>query len=70
VAKEDEYVINGLDTLQLAERTASSRDKLRLLELADSWLELAERIRRWKPARRTVEHPLVKAKLGDRPRDG
>ena len=70
MAKEDEYVINGLDSLQLAERAASSRDKLRLLELADSWLELAERIRRWEPARRTAEHPLVKAKLGDRPRDG
>jgi hypothetical protein len=69
VAKEDEYVINGLDTLQLAERATSSRDKLRLLKLADSWLELAERIRCRVPARRTAEHPLVTAKLGDRPRD-
>jgi hypothetical protein len=70
VAKEDEYVLNGIDTLQLAERSASSRDKLRLLKLADGWLGLAERLRRRKSARRTAEHPLVKAKLGDLPRDG
>jgi hypothetical protein len=72
VAKEDEYIINGLDTLRLAERATSSRDKLRLLKLADSWLELAERIRRRRksPPREVPEHPLVQAKLGHARRDG
>jgi hypothetical protein len=73
VAKEDEYVINGLDTLRLAERAATSRDKLRLLKLADSWLELAERIRRrgnCPPRRKLPEHPLVKATFGRERRRG
>jgi hypothetical protein len=69
VAKEDEYVINGLNALHLADRAALSSDKLRLLKLAESWLALVERIRRRKPKGRIAEHPLVKAKLGDPPRD-
>ena len=64
VGKEDEYVTNGLDSLQLAERATSSRDKLRLLKLAEGWLDLAERVRRRPATRRLPEHPMVKAKLG------
>jgi len=69
VPKEDEYVINGLNALHLADRAALSSDKLRLLKLAESWLALLERIRRRKPKGRIAEHPFVKAKLGDPSRD-
>jgi hypothetical protein len=60
VAKE----ICGLDSLGLAERATWSRDKLRLLKLADNWLELAERIRRRHAAGKLPEHPLIEATFG------
>ena len=64
MANEEEYILNGLDSVKLADRATSSRDKLRLLQLAEGWLDLANRVRRRGPtARKMPEHPLLKAKL-------
>jgi hypothetical protein len=62
MSKEDEYVANALESLELAERAVSPSDCRRLLNLGERWLDLADRIRRPRPAVRGVpEHPMVKA---------
>jgi|SRR6516165_7624631 hypothetical protein len=65
VAKTDEYTANALETLELAERTDSPSDKGRLLNLAERWLDLADRARKRIRSERREIHPLIKAKLGD-----
>ena len=39
--KQEEYVENALESLELAERLASSSDRRRL-KLAEAWVELAK----------------------------
>jgi len=51
-------------TLELASRTSSNFDKLRLLAMAEAWLDLADRARRVSWHYTAKEHPLVTAKLG------
>ena len=66
--KTDEYAVNALGTVELAERTGSPDAKRRLLRLAEGWLDLADRAqnrRRCKRMRKGLDHPLVNAKLGD-----
>jgi hypothetical protein len=41
MTKEEEYVANALESLELAERLASSGDRRRMLKLAEAWVELA-----------------------------
>jgi hypothetical protein len=70
MTKEDDYRKNAAETVELAHRAASSRDKARLLHLAEAWLDLADRAYRSVGQRlnQVREHPLLTAKLGrDRP---
>ena len=66
--KTDEYAVNALETLELAERAGSPDAKQRLLRLAEGWLDLADRAQKRQRSKRTrkgLNHPLVKARLGD-----
>jgi hypothetical protein len=60
---EDGYRENAARTLERAKRASSTRDKRRLLRLAEKWLDLADRAdflaRRFGPTIR--EHTSVKA---------
>ena len=65
--KEDEYVANALESLELAERAASPIYRKRLLTLGERWLDLADRIHHRRPdSRRLPEHPLVKSDVQPR----
>jgi hypothetical protein len=46
VRKDEEYTANAADTLGLAERASTPEDRCRLLNLAERWLVLADRVRR------------------------
>ena len=65
MSKEIDYRENAAETFELAQHASSSRDKGRLLALAEKWLDLADRARRVRLAGKTYEHPLLKAKLGN-----
>jgi hypothetical protein len=66
MSKEEEYLANAADSLDLAERATVPDDRRRLFRLAEAWLDLASRIRsRASHPRKIEDHPLVKAKLGD-----
>jgi hypothetical protein len=41
MTKQEEYVENAVESLELAERLASSSDRRRMLKLAEAWVELA-----------------------------
>jgi hypothetical protein len=67
MTKEQEYRRNAAETLDLANRSATSADKGRLLRLAESWLDLADRAarltHRFGPKQRPEfgpDHPLVR----------
>jgi hypothetical protein len=65
MSKEDDYRNNASETMLLAQRASASKDKGRLLNLAESWLDLADRVhqaerRRGRP---TKLHPLVREKI-------
>ena len=55
VSKEENHRKNAAETVDLAVRATSTRDKSRLLALAEAWLNLAERAKR--SARRKVPKP-------------
>ena len=67
MTKEVDYRANAANSIELANRAVKMSDKSRLLELAEKWLELADRAhklsRRFSPA--PWQHPLVRSKLGD-----
>jgi len=68
VSKTDEYTANALASVELAERASSLEAKRRLLRMAEGWLDLAYRSQnrgRSNHTRKGLDHPLVKAKLGD-----
>ena len=58
MSKQDEYLDNAAQTLELATRASSPSERSRLLGLADKWLDLADRIKRSAP--QLDEHPLVR----------
>jgi hypothetical protein len=64
MTREDAYRKNAAESVELANRDSTTRDKGRLLNLAERWLDLADRAhfiaRRFGPMR---EHPSVKAVL-------
>ena len=41
MTKQEEYVENAVESLELAERLGSSSDRRRMLKLAEAWAELA-----------------------------
>ena len=62
MSKQNEYLDNAAQTLELALRAANSSERSHRLNLADKWLGLADRCQQ-RPkasARELNEHPLVK----------
>ena len=41
MTKQEEYVENAVESLELAERLASSSYRRRMLKLAEAWVQLA-----------------------------
>ncbi len=66
MSKQDEYRRNAADTVDLASRAATTTDRGRLLQLAEKWLDLADRTERIarRPSTQIGDHPLVKKALG------
>jgi hypothetical protein len=68
MTKEDDYRNNAAEMIQLARRASSSADKRRLLNMAEAWLDLADRshnaLRRLRKP--SVLHPLVREKIDRR----
>jgi hypothetical protein len=73
MSKEDDYRRNASDMVHLAQRAVASADKGRLLKLAESWLDLADRAHDHDVARHSHKpsklHPLVREKIGRYLRD-
>jgi len=74
MSKEDDYKLNAARTVNLANRASTVADKGHLLDLAEKWLDLADRAHavrqrseRHKGAAR--EHPLLRRKLGPERRE-
>jgi hypothetical protein len=68
MTKEDDYRRSAAETLELASRAWTSRDKGRLLSLAEKWLDLAERAHQIacdRIGKVRQLHPLVRAKIPD-----
>ena len=67
MTKHTQYRVNAANSIELANRASSMSDKGRLLELAEKWLDLADRAerlrRRFRPS--PWQHPLLRSKLGD-----
>jgi hypothetical protein len=68
MSKDDDYRRNASETMLLAQRASSSKDKGRLLNLAESWLDLADRAHQAARHQRrpTNLHPLVREKIDRR----
>jgi hypothetical protein len=65
MSKEDDYRRNAAESVELAHRASTSRDRGRLLGLAEKWIDLADRTQRLaRHARGSREHPLVKDRFG------
>ena len=64
MSKRDEYRQFATTSLELAEKTSNAH-KMRLLLMAEAWLDLAERTARL-PKRSVGDHPLVRQVLGSR----
>ena len=74
MSKEDDYKLNAAQTVDLANRAATSSDKSYLLDLAEKWLDLADRaheVKRRNERRKGAprEHPLLRNKLGPEGRE-
>jgi hypothetical protein len=71
VSKEDEYRRHAAETMELASRASTTKDKGRLLAITEAWLDLADRAQRAasQHARKVQElHLLLRAKVtGERP---
>ena len=68
MTKEDEYRLNAIESAELAHRATSPVDKAHLLKSTQDWLDLANLTYRQsgQRVRKIGEHPLVRAKPGDR----
>jgi hypothetical protein len=69
MSKEDDHKLNAARTVNLAARAATFADKGHLLDLAEKWLDLANRAHavQQRSERRNGaprEHPLLRRKLG------
>jgi hypothetical protein len=64
--REHEYRSRAAQTVDLARRASCSSDKGKLLDMAQAWLDLADRAHKVakKRMRKMVEHPLIRARLG------
>ena len=64
MSKLDEYGQFATTSLELAEKTSNAQ-KMRLLLMAEAWLDLAERTARL-PKHSVGDHPLVRQLLGSK----
>jgi hypothetical protein len=66
MSKQDEYRQFAADALDMAGKAAAIDSKTRLLNMADAWLNLADRADREpkRPRHPSREHPLVTKVLG------
>ena len=66
MSKADDYRQNAAETVELANKAATTGDKGRLLRLAQKWIDLADRAHRLtrRSRRPSPEHPLVTKRLG------
>ena len=64
--REDDYRTKAAASLHRALRATSIADKIRLLGMAEAWLELADRAHKVAEPRirDMADHPLVRSKLG------
>jgi hypothetical protein len=64
--REDEYRSRAAQTVDLAQRASSSADKGKLLDMAQAWLDLADRAHKVAKSqlRKFTEHPLIRARFG------
>jgi len=62
MSKQDDYLDNAAQTLNLANHVSKLAKRFHLLDLAEKWLELADRSQRQSKnsADPGEEHPLVK----------
>jgi hypothetical protein len=72
VSKSEDYRKNAFDALKLVERAGSLGDRLRLLRLAEAWMNLADRAeeiaRRFRKRPLSGElHPLIRKRMKDPP---
>jgi hypothetical protein len=67
--KGDDYRDNAGQLMRLAEHAQSPAEKMRLVTLAEGWVELSEKARKnnRRPRQPTVLHPLVEKKMGKLP---
>jgi len=63
MTKVDDYRKNAIETVELANRAATTEDKVRLLNLAEKWVDLADRVHRTIRSQASRLHPLIRAKL-------
>jgi hypothetical protein len=68
MTKEADYRNNAAEMVQLAQRASSNADKRRLLNMAEAWLDLADRAHKVMRRSRkpSVLHPLVREKIDRR----
>ena len=66
MSKIDEYRGFAATALDMAEKASDPRDKTRLLNMAEAWVNLAERTNHpvERSDRRLGEHPLITETLG------
>jgi hypothetical protein len=69
MSKRDDYLDNAAQTLNLANHVSKLAKRFHLLDLAEKWLELADRSQR--RSKNSVdpheEHPLVKRAFREHP---
>jgi hypothetical protein len=63
MTKVDDYRKNAIETVELANRASTTEDKVRLLNLAEKWVDLADRVHRTIRSQASRLHPLIRAKL-------
>jgi hypothetical protein len=67
MTKEEDYRRYASDSLQMAQRAPTTDERGRLLQMAEAWLDLADRaaqaIRNLRKSKGAV-HPLVREKFG------
>jgi len=67
MTKEADYRSNAAEMIQLAQRASLNADKRRLLNMAEAWLDLADRAQAMRRSRKpSVLHPLVREKIDRR----
>ena len=67
MGKEQDYRLTAAEMVDRAHKATNAIDKRRLLQLAEKWLDLAERSERVaaQPQRPIGDHPLVIRALGN-----